>query len=659
MTHISTHLADYASLSPDFYGLEDINQAIDSLLKRCSYLPDTERVVLKQTCHFAAIAHDGQKRKSGEPYICHPVKVAEILAHSVRFDLPVLQAGVLHDVLEDCEDYTKPIMIATFGEEVTYLVDGVSKFEKIKDATRESQQAKTFAKMVGAMQKDPRVIMIKLADRMHNMQTLGAMPTSKKGRIIQETLSVYVPIAERLGMYQFKTALEEQAFRNQYPWRYRVVKRMIAGDVEREALVKEVRHEILSQLEAHGLSADVRLRQRNIVNTYHKLQKSLKTGRDLSKTSLPFVIIAESTDDCYRILGIVHRIYKPINHKLADFIAVPKVNAYQSLHTSVILGKGLVANFQIRTLRMHYIAEQGIIAMYRLQNETEIERSQDKPILRFLDSMKSLQDVLPNPEDYYNAIKDDLSGENIQVLTPKGEPLSLPEGATPIDFAYKLHSSLGNQVERVRVNDIEVPLDHVLANEQTVELITNIHAKPKVEWFQFVKTSQARSSIRYYFRELPQSERIVAGKAALLEYFEQHDIYLEDPDQKLAGFAKQFAEDATHLYEKTALGEVDLARLFDMMQASGAKHAFTKHLSIRIANRPNVLAHIVRVIGEAGINIDHVDSVAGFTKVGITFKFILSFDAMPQFDEAVNTLKNLEFVSYLKIKEADHEQENH
>lgn len=655
MTHISTHLADYASLSPDFYGLEDINQAIDSLLKRCSYLPDTERVVLKQTCHFAAIAHDGQKRKSGEPYICHPVKVAEILAHSVRFDLPVLQAGVLHDVLEDCEDYTKPIMIATFGEEVTYLVDGVSKFEKIKDATRESQQAKTFAKMVGAMQKDPRVIMIKLADRMHNMQTLGAMPTSKKGRIIQETLSVYVPIAERLGMYQFKTALEEQAFRNQYPWRYRVVKRMIAGDVEREALVKEVRHEILSQLEAHGLSADVRLRQRNIVNTYHKLQKSLKTGRDLSKTSLPFVIIAESTDDCYRILGMIHRIYKPINHKLADFIAVPKVNAYQSLHTSVILGKGLVANFQIRTLRMHYIAEQGIIAMYRLQNETEIERSQDKPILRFLDSMKSLQDVLPNPEDYYNAIKDDLSGEKIQVLTPKGEPLSLPERATPIDFAYKLHSSLGNQVERVRVNDIEVPLDYVLANEQTVELITNIHAVPKVEWFQFVKTSQARSSIRHYFRQLPKDKRVTAGKNALLAYFEARDIYLESADEKLADVVDKYAESVTSLYEKVALGELDLAELFALMQSRGTKHAYTYRLSIRIANRPNILVQVVKTIGDAGINIDRVDSVAGFTKMEITFKFVLSFNELSQIESATQALQAKEFVNYLTTEEVIHE----
>ncbi|PID64684.1 MAG: guanosine-3',5'-bis(diphosphate) 3'-pyrophosphohydrolase, partial [Gammaproteobacteria bacterium] len=437
------------------------------------------------------------------------------------------------DVIEDTP-ISKDELTEIFGEEVASLVDGVSKLEKDKNISRELLQAKTFEKLVNAMQADPRVVMIKFADRMHNMQTLGALRPDKRKRIANETLEVYVPIATHLGMFIFKTELEELAFKHLHPWRYRTIKHLVKENEKRKAMIDGLIDEIQLQFQQLGINATVRERRRNLLNIYRKLKanqfKKNVRKQKVINASIPFIVLTDSVDECYRALGVIHQFYTPVFNKLTDYIASPRVNGYQSIHTAVLTTDRRVLNFQIRTKEMHSVAESGIVALWRHYNQSELAGGvwrlpQDKSIRRWLKSFKTVSSLSSDSMEFYKAVKRDLSAfDEIQVLTPKGEPMALPKGATVIDFAYSIHRELGKTLKNAKVNGVDVPPHYELAAGQMVELFTDIDTRPSVHWLRCVKTARARVAIRHYLRTLSTDELAEAGYQEIKYYLSQQEI---------------------------------------------------------------------------------------------------------------------------------------
>ncbi|PIE82357.1 MAG: guanosine-3',5'-bis(diphosphate) 3'-pyrophosphohydrolase, partial [Cardiobacteriales bacterium] len=350
--------------NPALTGLTQITHSVDQLLKVITYLPENEQQQLVDCCFYAAEAHKADIRSSGEPFICHPIKVAEILAREVQFDLTVLQAGVLHDVVEDTA-VSKSDITEIFGQEIADLVDGVTKLKKEKGMSRQELQAQTFKKLAIAMEEDPRVVMIKFADRVHNMQTISALKVDRQIAIAKETLEVYAPIAERLGMSVFKNTLEELAFRTLHPLRSKLINSFIdQTHARREDEFLAVQEKLTQIFQTVGINAHVRKRRRSACTIHNKMKAGKANKKSLQNAGLPLIVITETRDECYRVLGIIHELYKPIASKLKDYIALNKSNGYQSIHTTV-LSKNRALNFQIRTRDMHTVAESGIIALWR------------------------------------------------------------------------------------------------------------------------------------------------------------------------------------------------------------------------------------------------------------------------------------------------------
>ncbi|MBS9781597.1 MAG: bifunctional (p)ppGpp synthetase/guanosine-3',5'-bis(diphosphate) 3'-pyrophosphohydrolase [Gammaproteobacteria bacterium] len=625
------------------------------------YLSDVEKQQLVDCCFFAAQSHEGQKRQSGEPYICHPIKVAEILAKEVRFDLPVLQAAVLHDVIEDTP-ISKDELTEIFGEEVASLVDGVSKLEKDKNISRELLQAKTFEKLVNAMQADPRVVMIKFADRMHNMQTLGALRPDKRKRIANETLEVYVPIATHLGMFIFKTELEELAFKHLYPWRYKTIKHLVKENEKRKAMIDGLIDEIQLQFQQIGITATVRERRRNLLNIYRKLKanqfKKNVRKQKVINASIPFIVLTDSVDECYRALGVIHQFYTPVFHKLTDYIASPRVNGYQSIHTAVLTTDRRVLNFQIRTKEMHSVAESGIVALWRHHNQSELAGGvwrlpQDKSIRRWLKNFKTVSSLSSNSIEFYKAVKRDLSAfDEIQVLTPKGEPMALPKGATVIDFAYFIHRELGETLKTARVNGVEVPPQYELETGQMVELFTDSDACPSVHWLRCVKTARARVAIRHYLRTLPDDVLAEAGYQEIKYYLSQQEIAYRDLHSMLAQIAKQHYQiDATDFLCKIALNEVSYRKLSKLLQELSHHSGMVGIITLLVDNRPKVLSKVTRIISKNKANIlrIHFPDDTRAAQVEISFEIHLELDT--QLDKIIDSIKALNFVKHIQYEE--------
>ncbi len=643
------------------YRLDDICHSITDLITQVTYLSDRERQQLVDCCFFAAQSHEGQKRQSGEPYICHPIKVAEILAKEVRFDLPVLQAAVLHDVIEDTE-ISKPELSDLFGEEVASLVDGVSKLEKEKNISRELLQAKTFEKLVHAMQADPRVVMIKFADRMHNMQTLGALRPDKRKRIANETLEVYVPIATHLGMFIFKTELEELAFKHLYPWRYKSIKRLVKENEKRQKMIADFIDEIQLQFHQLGINATVRERRRNLLNIYRKLKanQGKKSARQqkIINASIPFIVMTDSVDDCYRVLGIIHQSYTPVFNKLTDYIASPRVNGYQSIHTSVLTADRRVLTFQIRTKEMHSVAESGIIALWRHYNQSELAGSvwrlpQDKSIRRWLKSFKTVSSLSSDPMEFYKAVKRDLSAfDEIQVLTPKGEPMALPKGSSVIDFAYAIHRDLGKTLKNAKVNGVDVPLYYELDAGQMVELFTDNESRPTVHWLRCVKTARARVAIRHYLRTVPSEELAEAGYQEFKNYLSKQAVAYRDLRSMLTQIAKQqYQIDMTDFLCKIALNEVSYRKLSKSLQALSHSSGVVGMITLLVDNRPKVLSKVTKIISKNKANIlrIHFPEDTRADQVEISFEIHLELDT--QLDKMIDSIKALNFVKHIQYEE--------
>ena len=500
-----------------------IDKLIKAINKNCNNV-DIEKV--KKAYEFAEKAHENQMRASGEPYITHPIDVAVILAE-LGMDTDTIIAGLLHDVIEDTE-YTYDQVKDLFGEEVTNLVDGVTKLGKIKYKTKEEQQADNVRKMLLAMAKDIRVIIIKLADRLHNLRTLKYMSKEKRKIKAKETLEIYAPLAHRLGMSKIKWELEDISFRYLHEEEYYdLVAKIAEKRIEREEYIASIVEDLGNNLENAGIDADIDGRPKHFYSIYRKMVKKNKNIEQIFDLTAIRVLV-NSVKDCYGVLGIVHTIYKPIPGRFKDYIAMPKPNMYQSLHTTVIGPQGKTFEIQIRTFEMHKTAEYGIAAHWKYK-----EGSEEKKEMNFETKLAWLRDILEwqketsDAEEFMEGFKIDLFSDEVFVFTPKGVVINLPSGSTPIDFAYRIHTDVGNRCVGAKVNGKIVPLDYNLRTGDIVEIITSKVANgPKMDWLNIAKSNQAKSKIRQWFKRAKREENISVGREILEKELKKKGIHL-------------------------------------------------------------------------------------------------------------------------------------
>ena len=461
---------------------------------------------------FGAEAHEGQNRLSGEPYIYHPVAVARILA-GMRMDHQCLMAAILHDVIEDTET-AKEQLAREFGAEIAELVDGVSKLTQIKFRSRAEAQAENFRKMMLAMTKDIRVIMIKLADRLHNMRTLGVMSPAKARRIARETLDIYAPIANRLGINSIRHELEELGMAAHWPWRYGILRaalRKRRGN--RKEVVGNIEDVLRGRLQQEGFDGEVYGREKHVYSIYRKMLEKKLPLNELADV-YAFRIIVDSVDTCYRVLGVVHNLYRPVPGKFKDYIAIPKANGYQSLHTVLFGPHGLPIEIQVRTREMHRVAEEGIAAHWQYKDSGAGAITPDAAA-DWLRNLLEVQKDSGNSMEFLEHVKVDLFPDEVYVFTPRGQIFVLPKGATVIDFAYAVHSDVGNQCVAARIDRRLAPLRSQLRNGQTVEIITKPNNRPNPAWLDFVVTGKARATIRSFLKRLEQKEAVELGRRLL------------------------------------------------------------------------------------------------------------------------------------------------
>jgi GTP diphosphokinase / guanosine-3',5'-bis(diphosphate) 3'-diphosphatase len=490
-----------------------IAERIDSVCARLDYLAPGQVEAVHEACHFAADAHAGVYRKSGEPYIFHPLAVVEILSE-VRFDHHTLMAAVLHDVIEDT-GYDKQQLSERFGNEVAELVDGVSKLTQITFASRAEAQAENFRKMFLAMARDIRVIMIKLADRLHNMRTLDAMSRVKRRRIARETLDIYAPIALRLGMNHLRAELEDLGFRHLHPLRHRVLQAALdhRGSHRRDQ-INQMEARVRERLLEVGIKARVSGHEKSPWSLYRTMRGKRMRFRELNDIYTLRVIV-DDADLCYRVLGFLHSLYKPVMGRFRDYIAIPKANGYQSLHTVLFGPQGLTVEARIRTHDMHVMAQTGVAAYWLYQSDGDQATGARDRAREWLQKLLDIQRRAGNSVEFLESVKVDLFPNEIYVFTPTGEIIELPHGATAIDFAYAIHSDVGNTCVGAKVDHRFVPLRTRLASGQTVEVIISPTARPDPAWLGFVVTAKARASIRHYLNHLRREEALILGRRLL------------------------------------------------------------------------------------------------------------------------------------------------
>jgi len=479
-----------------------------------TYLP-AEQVALVQHAYLTARdAHEGQSRSSGEPYITHPVAVARILA-DMHLDHETLMAALLHDVIEDTP-VTKDQLAEMYGSAVAELVSGVSKLDKLKFRDHKEAQAENFRKMVMAMVQDIRVILIKLADRTHNMRTLGSLRPDKRRRIARETLEIFAPIANRLGIHSIKTELEELGFEALYPMRSRVLRESVKrARGNRKEIIDSIKAEIGGRLEEVQIGAEIKGREKHLYSIYTKMVKKEVQFHEVMDI-YAFRVIVRDIDTCYRVLGQMHSLYKPRPGRFKDYIAIPKTNGYQSLHTSLVGPHGVPVEVQIRTEYMDQMADKGVAAhwAYKQDGDTSGTTAQRRA-QRWMKSLLELQQSAGSSFEFIESVKTDLFPDEIYVFTPEGRILELPAGATPVDFAYAVHTDIGHACVGARVDRQPYPLSRQLNSGQTIEIITAPSARPNAAWLNFVVTSRARTKIRQFLKNLRSEESIVLGRRLL------------------------------------------------------------------------------------------------------------------------------------------------
>jgi len=479
------------------------------------YLSAAEIEQVRQAFRFADQAHAGQLRNNGDPYVTHPIAVA-LQCIEWKLDAQALCAALMHDVLEDC-GCTKADLVQAFGPQVADLVDGLTKLDKLEFDSREQNQAESFRKMLLAMARDVRVILIKLADRTHNMRTLGDMPRRKWGRISAETLEIYAPIAHRLGLNNNYRELQDLAFRHLHPWRHRALSKALdKSRNRRKDLVAKVRAEVEGALLRHGLEARIVGREKTLFSIYNKMDSKHLSFAQVTDL-YGFRVILPELLDCYRALGILHQIYKPLPGKFRDYIAIAKMNGYQSLHTTLVGPLGANIEFQLRTPAMDVVAESGVAAHWLYKSSAPDAQAAIEPDAQWLQSLLDIQHLTHDAAEFLDHIKIDLFPDSVYVFTPKSRILTLAHGATVVDFAYTIHSDVGSRAIGAKVNGEQVPLSTRLKNGDVVEILTSPHAQPNPAWLGFVKTGRARSKIRNHLKTLALEESHALGERLLLQ----------------------------------------------------------------------------------------------------------------------------------------------
>ncbi|MFQ5469139.1 MAG: bifunctional GTP diphosphokinase/guanosine-3',5'-bis pyrophosphate 3'-pyrophosphohydrolase [Gammaproteobacteria bacterium] len=521
-----------------------------------NYLDQDQISEIRRVYTFAAKAHDGQFRYSGEPYITHPIAVAGILA-DMRMDAESIMAALLHDVIEDTPT-VKEYIAEEFGHDVAELVDGVSKLAQIKFESRVEAQAENFRKMLLAMVQDIRVIIIKLADRLHNMRTLGSVRLEKRRRISRETLEIYAPIANRLGMNTVRKELQDLGFSETYPLRYRVLAESVKrARGNRKEIIGKIQSAIESRLQQESVVGRVSGREKHLYSIYQKMRdKNLSFSEVFDVYA--FRIIVDSVDACYRVLGVIHNVYKPVPGKFKDYIAIPKTNGYQSLHTVLVGPYGVHIEVQIRTEKIDKVAEAGIAAhwLYKIGDNEGSGHSAQRRVREWMRSLLEMQKNAGNSLEFLENVKIDLFPEEVYVFTPKGKILELPRGATAVDFAYAVHTDVGYTCVAAKVDRRLAPLSTSLTNGQTVEIITAPGARPNPSWLNFVVTGKARTNIRYFLKNLKREESIELGRRMLNRALNPFSLSVDEiPEGNMDKILKELKNDTLDdMFEDIGLG---------------------------------------------------------------------------------------------------------
>ncbi|MBU0536493.1 MAG: bifunctional (p)ppGpp synthetase/guanosine-3',5'-bis(diphosphate) 3'-pyrophosphohydrolase [Nanoarchaeota archaeon] len=587
--------------------------------------PKADKALIRKAYDFAKKIHEGQTRQSGEPYIIHPVETAKLLA-GFRADSATICAALLHDCVEDghisLDDVKK-----NFGIEIASLVEGVTKITGVQFNSKEEYKAENLRKVLLATSKDIRVMLIKLADRLHNMKTLKHFREDKQKRIAQETLDIYAPIAHKLGMWKMKGELEDLALKHLDPEAYNNLRDKISSKrQEREERAKQLIKTIKDKLKERGIEAGIEGRAKYFYSIYQKMKKEKKDFNEIYDL-IAIRIITNTVPECYAALGILHELYKPMPGRFKDYISVPKANGYQSLHTSVIGGHGRIIEVQIRTMDMHHMADEGIAAHWRYKGE-----ERDKKFDRRMSWLKQLLDWKRDSktaEEFVESLKIDLFENEIVVFTPRGDPISLPEGSTPVDFAFSVHTNIGNQCSQAEVNNIIVPLDYKLKNGDIVHILTKKNAKPSRTWLNFVKLSKARSKIKTILnitidhkeKQVTKPEHDIMNlidiltKKAPLKFSKCCNPNYGDP--VIAYYTKD-GKITVHKKDCRTLGGLSDKKIA-AVKWKGKAEDFIK-IRIVVTDRVGVLADILNLISTKKVNIQSIYTRAKKDKVVITIK---------------------------------------
>ncbi|MBD0306060.1 MAG: bifunctional (p)ppGpp synthetase/guanosine-3',5'-bis(diphosphate) 3'-pyrophosphohydrolase [Nitrospiraceae bacterium] len=556
---------------------------IDQLIKRVqSYNPDAETDLVRRAYDFSAKAHEGQTRQSGEPYLQHPLAVAGVLT-SLRSDVAAIVAGLLHDTLEDT--LATPVELEQlFGKDILRLVDGVTKIGKIQFRNYEEKQAENFRKMVLSMADDIRVVLIKLADRLHNMRTLEHLHEAKRHQIAQETLEIYAPLANRLGIGWLKNELEDLCLKSLKPEVYAGLKLRVAKrDEERQEYIEEVRREVSSALADSGLRGEVQGRPKHLFGIYQKMERqsiSFEEVYDLTAVR----VITDIKMNCYAILGLIHSLWRPVPGRFKDYIAIPKSNLYQSLHTTVVGPKGEHVEFQIRTEEMHRIAEQGIAAHWKYKERGHID-DKDGKVFSWLRQFVEWHQDLADNRQFMDTVKLDLFHDVVYVFTPKGMVKEMPLGATPVDFAYAIHTEVGDHCVGAKVNGKIVPLKHQLSSGDTVEILTAPTQVPHKDWLKFVRTPRAKNKIKHWLKIEEQKRSIEIGRRLLEREFRRHDLppaQMFKSDRLLQAARQSGCDTTDELAAAVGYGRVSTAQVIDrLLPRQGERREPEEMLEIR------------------------------------------------------------------------------
>ncbi|MCC7539380.1 MAG: bifunctional (p)ppGpp synthetase/guanosine-3',5'-bis(diphosphate) 3'-pyrophosphohydrolase [Deltaproteobacteria bacterium] len=577
----------------------------DILDKVRSYHPDADVDLINRAYVYAARMHEGQTRKSGEPYFVHPVSVAGIIAE-LRLDTASICAALLHDVVEDTSVSQEEIAKA-FGDEVAFLVDGVTKLGKINFASKEDRQAESFRKMLLAMARDIRVLLVKLADRLDNMRTLQHMKEDSRERIAQETLEIYAPLANRLGINWIKAELEDLALRWLHPEQFFALKEKVnKSEKERQKYITDVVRTLERIMAEHGFSAEIAGRPKHLYSIFRKMQKSQCEYEQVYDV-IAFRIIVETTADCYAVLGVVHSRWTPIPGRFKDYVALPKPNMYQSLHTTVIGPKRERIEVQIRTKEMNSVAENGIAAHWKYKEQTGGLDAKDAERFHWLRQLVDFHRDMKDPTEFIESVKVDLFQDEVYVFTPKGEVRVFPRGATPIDFAYAIHSDVGAHCSGARVNGSIVPLKYQLHNGDTVEILTSTNQEPSKDWLDIAVTSRAKSKIRNHVRQEERDRSLELGRDMLERELHKRDVSLGRL-QKTGGIDK--------ILEKLKIRQSD--ELFALIGYGKLTATEVAEIVVPSAQpapdelRPGLVERAVRKVsgkGDGGIRIGGLDDV--------------------------------------------------